>query len=99
MKYFLLFLNIESICFLLLGWDWIYILYIYYTHIPQYKPSLISAHYSPITIITPNKQPTKKKKKKKRKEKKMSVASEFEAANEKYAASFTKGGLPLPPAR
>jgi len=29
----------------------------------------------------------------------MSVASEFEAANEKYAASFTKGGLPLPPAR
>lgn len=29
----------------------------------------------------------------------MSVAREFEAANEKYAASFTKGGLPLPPAR
>ncbi|KAJ9220553.1 hypothetical protein DTO271D3_4605 [Paecilomyces variotii] len=29
----------------------------------------------------------------------MSVAKEFEAANEKYAASFTKGSLPLPPAR
>ncbi|KAL2004988.1 hypothetical protein VTN00DRAFT_2838 [Thermoascus crustaceus] len=29
----------------------------------------------------------------------MSVAREFEAANEKYAASFTKGGLALPPAR
>ncbi|KAL1979658.1 hypothetical protein VTN96DRAFT_5403 [Rasamsonia emersonii] len=29
----------------------------------------------------------------------MSVAREFEAANAKYAASFTKGNLPLPPAR
>jgi len=29
----------------------------------------------------------------------MSVASEFEAANQKYAASFTKGDLALPPAR
>ncbi|KAL1961583.1 hypothetical protein VTN77DRAFT_1435 [Rasamsonia byssochlamydoides] len=29
----------------------------------------------------------------------MSVAQEFEAANAKYAASFTKGNLPLPPAR
>ncbi|KAL2004375.1 hypothetical protein VTN02DRAFT_2021 [Thermoascus thermophilus] len=29
----------------------------------------------------------------------MSVAREFEAANQKYAASFTKGGLALPPAR
>ncbi|GAD93681.1 hypothetical protein ATEG_10070 [Paecilomyces variotii No. 5] len=29
----------------------------------------------------------------------MSVAKEFEAANEQYATSFTKGGLPLPPAR
>ncbi|KAL3963073.1 hypothetical protein ACCO45_000077 [Purpureocillium lilacinum] len=28
----------------------------------------------------------------------MSVAAEFEAANQKYAASFAKGGLPLPPA-
>ncbi|KAH8649906.1 carbonic anhydrase [Xylariales sp. PMI_506] len=27
------------------------------------------------------------------------VSKEFEAANEKYAASFTKGDLPLPPAR
>ncbi|KAL4789249.1 carbonic anhydrase [Aspergillus venezuelensis] len=27
----------------------------------------------------------------------MSVAKEFEAANAKYAASFTKGGLQLPP--
>ncbi|KAJ5720526.1 uncharacterized protein N7483_008460 [Penicillium malachiteum] len=29
----------------------------------------------------------------------MSVAREFETANGKYAASFTKGDLPLPPAR
>ncbi|GJN67782.1 carbonic anhydrase [Purpureocillium lilacinum] len=29
----------------------------------------------------------------------MSVAAEFEAANQKYAASFAKGGLPLPPGR
>ncbi|KAL3494961.1 carbonic anhydrase [Aspergillus germanicus] len=29
----------------------------------------------------------------------MSVAKEFEVANEKYAASFTKGGLVLPPQR
>ncbi|KAJ0423997.1 carbonic anhydrase [Aspergillus carlsbadensis] len=29
----------------------------------------------------------------------MSVAKEFEAANEKYAASFTKGDLVLPPQR
>ncbi|KAJ5627122.1 hypothetical protein N7528_004549 [Penicillium herquei] len=29
----------------------------------------------------------------------MSVAREVETANEKYAASFTKGDLPLPPAR
>lgn len=27
------------------------------------------------------------------------VAQEFEAANESYAESFTKGHLPLPPAR
>ncbi|KAL4885819.1 carbonic anhydrase [Aspergillus karnatakaensis] len=29
----------------------------------------------------------------------MSVAKEFEAANANYASSFTKGDLPLPPAR
>lgn len=29
----------------------------------------------------------------------MSVSAEFEAANEKYAASFDKGDLPLPPRR
>jgi len=29
----------------------------------------------------------------------MSVVPEFEAANAKYAARFTKGELPLPPAR
>lgn len=29
----------------------------------------------------------------------MSVAAEFEAANAKYAASFTKGELALPPQR
>lgn len=29
----------------------------------------------------------------------MSVAKEFEAANAKYASSFTKGSLALPPAR
>ncbi|GJN78555.1 hypothetical protein PLIIFM63780_002049 [Purpureocillium lilacinum] len=29
----------------------------------------------------------------------MSVAAEFEAANQKYAASFAKGDLPLPPGR
>lgn len=29
----------------------------------------------------------------------MSVASEFEAANKQYTAQFTKGSLPLPPAR
>ncbi|KAJ6010802.1 hypothetical protein N7451_002214 [Penicillium sp. IBT 35674x] len=29
----------------------------------------------------------------------MSVAQEFESANAKYAASFNKGDLPLPPAR
>jgi len=29
----------------------------------------------------------------------MTVASEFEKANEKYAASFSKGDLALPPAR
>ncbi|CRG86972.1 hypothetical protein PISL3812_03985 [Talaromyces islandicus] len=29
----------------------------------------------------------------------MSVAQEFEAANAKYAGGFTKGSLPLPPAR
>lgn len=29
----------------------------------------------------------------------MSVAKEFEAANAKYAASFDKGGLQLPPQR
>jgi hypothetical protein len=28
-----------------------------------------------------------------------SIAPEFEAANEKYAASFNKGHLPLPPGR
>lgn len=27
------------------------------------------------------------------------VAQEFEAANKSYAESFTKGSLPLPPAR
>lgn len=27
------------------------------------------------------------------------AAKEFEAANEKYAASFNKGDLPLPPGR
>lgn len=29
----------------------------------------------------------------------MTVAAEFEAANEKYAATFDKGSLPLPPGR
>ncbi|TQV91499.1 carbonic anhydrase [Cordyceps javanica] len=29
----------------------------------------------------------------------MSVAAEFEAANQQYAAQFTKGDLPLPPGR
>ena len=29
----------------------------------------------------------------------LSVRREFEAANEKYAAQFNKGNLPLPPAR
>jgi carbonic anhydrase len=29
----------------------------------------------------------------------MSVAAEFETANAKYAASFTKGDLALPPQR
>lgn len=29
----------------------------------------------------------------------MTVAEEFEQANKKYAASFTQGDLPLPPAR
>jgi carbonic anhydrase len=29
----------------------------------------------------------------------MSVAKEFEQANAKYAASFDKGGLAIPPAR
>jgi len=29
----------------------------------------------------------------------MSVAKEFEQANQKYASSFNKGSLPLPPAR
>jgi len=29
----------------------------------------------------------------------MSVAKEFEQANKKYASSFQKGDLPLPPAR
>ncbi|KAH7305836.1 putative carbonic anhydrase [Stachybotrys elegans] len=29
----------------------------------------------------------------------MTVAQEFEAANEKYAATFNEGGLPMPPAR
>ena len=29
----------------------------------------------------------------------MTVASEFQAANEKYTASFTKGDLPMPPGR
>lgn len=29
----------------------------------------------------------------------MSVAAEFEAANAKYASSFTKGDLALPPQR
>lgn len=29
----------------------------------------------------------------------MSVAAEFEVANEQYAAQFNKGDLPLPPGR
>jgi carbonic anhydrase len=29
----------------------------------------------------------------------MSIRHEIQAANERYAASFTKGGLPMPPAR